>query len=405
MTVDLKLIISELKTEISHLEASPNETTAVSVSSKLQKLCQQLSLSQGQLGEEKQTIDNLKAQIETPGVKGLPQNTEITWLFQTALYLDSHRLDPSQALIEKVRSYHLPLKTIPPKPLKSNALNKEEAEKWISIHPKECQAAMRASLKALSHISQNKLEKALKLTVADFNRLIKAQKNTDYIALVWPHKSQEWMLELALPYLDILPKEILSFGGVEEDQDAPLKAEKEDIPDLDWFLKQKMPLEKIVIFDDGIYSGYQMFGIISLISDTCVNLGLPKPEFFIVCPFVSRKGISTIKELEQAFIKIHFCKAQEIPSFQKQILKQPEGEKLWSDLLAMGLETYNNTEGIGAMWRDGKIPDGNSFPYFIKEGIVTNKEGALLTKADEDGNLQIVRFNLMEETEPPYKRF
>ena len=423
MTTEIDTLVSSLQTEITGLSSSSStEDSIKKIGQHLQDLCSRLATKpdkpENQLSEQTQhTFRALEPSLTTPAnpeIQALAQNHQLTELFQTAVYLSdpSHAPKPPPAVLQAIECYHHPLRIIPPKPLRSNPLNQEQVDLWLAAHPDEkLRVALRAAINAITHISQEEFEIAFTKSIESFNAQIKEDlqgkgkgKNADqhYVALTWPHKSQEWMLEMALPQLAILPREVLNLEKlIEELSGAQSTKESKEFMR---FIESDISLERIVIFDDGIYSGAQIQTIISNFTNICFDLQLPLPKFYIVCPFITAEGHKSTTDFGKLLMRsIIFSNYKTLPSFHQRILQQPDSQNLWKILVHyLGITAHPYLESLSSYYFDHKIPDKtSSMITFFTDSLVRNSKGEIATH--QDG--KPIQFQLIPQTLPPYYLF
>ena len=400
MTSEIDNLISSLQKEISNLSPSPTEDTIKTITQQLQDLCSKLATNQEDLSDQtKHTFHTLKDSLAAstiPSIQALAQSYQLTDLFKTVLYSSkqSQTSQPSPAVLKAIAGYHHPLTITPPKPLQSNSLNEEQVKLWLAAHPEQVRETLKATIKSITHISQSEFEKAFTASVQSFNDRIEKDlkgKGTDqdYVALTWTHKSQEWMLEIALPQLSVLPKEVLNFENLQSE--------------IAYCLENKIPLQKIAIFDDGIYSGSQIQSIIGDITNIYFDLQLPIPKFYIICPFITEEGHKSTEKYQQLLMNsMTFSDYQTIPSFHKEMLKQPNGQKLWKNLIYyLRLNNHPYLECLSPYYFDHKIPDKtSSLISFFADGLVRNIKGEIILQ-----NGQPLQFPLIPRTISPYHIF
>lgn len=176
------------------------------------------------------------------------------------------------------RPYSLPIRVEAPRPFRTNRIDPDSArvQNWISKYPAEAQPVLDKLARNLTHLSQEQFEDAFAGQITQFNdHLAQEGVTRDYVVLGAQHKSNLWMAELAFPGLTHKPKDVRSttLRYIHEEHDlsestmslltAESPAEKSRI------LNEKIPSSKVVLFDDGVYSGAQMSSLInSIIYDT-----------------------------------------------------------------------------------------------------------------------------------------
>jgi len=179
------------------------------------------------------------------------------------------------------------LSIAPPRPKKSNPIQKEKAENWINAHCPSQRETARKFLSVTRHITQEEFENSLKSSVEQFNKWLQNQPSQEYNLLVTPkasYKSNRWVAELALPFLSILPKQVLTYYTL------PDPLEKDSID----FLKSDTA-KIIVFFDDAAYSGLQSSTSIRSIFHNLLHYKIldkySSYQIVLITPFVSTKAL------------------------------------------------------------------------------------------------------------------
>lgn len=209
----------------------------------------------------------------------------------------THVSDENPSLQDRVNSmfWKDQLSINPPRPKTSNSIQKEKAENWINAHCPSQRETARKFLSITRHITQEEFETSLKSSVKQFNKWLKSQPSQDYNLLVTAktsYKSNRWVAEIALPFLSILPKQVLTcdsiFEPLEEDSINFIKSDKTNI---------------IVFFDDASYSGVQSGTVMSTIFLNLVTHQILEKhssyQIVLITPFISTKALWVFHRLFQ----------------------------------------------------------------------------------------------------------
>jgi len=277
-----------------------------------------------------------------------------------------------------------------PLPKLSKGINHSIAARWIDAHPPEYRRALEASIQVIKHISYEEFEREFARSINSFNAKMREEESFEYIALSWQNKSNEWMLKLALPLLNKLPFDVIDFQNIFKQVDI-LQKKYSSFP-------EKL---KIVIFDDGIYSGKQLHEIISLLSRTFKVKGLKIGlDYFVVCPFMTTAGIKNIISKLPHGINVFFSLYREIPGFIQSIIDKfpKEAKEMIKIFKSIAYEKTDPRllEGLGTCFFDHKVPDKLSFPIFLSTGNVTGTNGEILLEGET--------FPFIPTIIPPYKQ-
>lgn len=155
-----------------------------------------------------------------------------------------------------------------PRPVRDNPINQAELKAWIEAHKNpKIQRALTELSSHIRHISQDEFEGSLQTTIQHLNTFLSRQGG-DYVVAVEQGKSNQWVKELAEPFLVPKPKQDISLV-------FPL------------FLKEFMRRQSqepevifpqcVVLFDDAAYSGEQLTRVVRGIM-TSVNAYNQNPQ-------------------------------------------------------------------------------------------------------------------------------
>ncbi len=311
------------------------------------------------------------------------ENARISQLFKEIVQISppTPKNESSQTL-GATGSYAANVPIGPPRPVCSNELDPVMAELWVAAHSSpEAKSAARAALQAIKHISQKEFEETLHSCVLRFNEQL--TPGTEYWTISWANKSNQWAFGLALPHLTTPPSRILERDLAYATLDRSFKLA----------LSHSTP-QALVLFDDGIYSGIQMQGIIGELSQLFLSHNMAVPPIYVVCAYATKVGQEFVQKTRGINVKLII--GQEIPSFWEQILKQKNGNAHWHTIRQMGgVGDVGDIRGVGSYYFDHKVPDYMSFPCFITDGLVRSINGACESK----------RYQIIPATTPPYKKF
>lgn len=218
------------------------------------------------------------------GKYSLVKATEASYRDPSYCYEGGYRFDPeprysSRRLISDVRRKEIqekqdvwsyPLSLSPPMPLVRNCLKKVEIERYLNEVEEDSQTRIMQKLfdNTLT-VSHEQFEAVLEYATEGFNEHLKSLEpgNRDYIiTFPWTTKSERWVAEVALRYLDILPRDVV--------------LQK----DLIQSLKRNPSVRHVVVFDDAAYSCKQRRAhVVNLLEK------LPNINVHSVIPFMAKK--------------------------------------------------------------------------------------------------------------------
>jgi len=328
--------------------------------------------------------------------------------------------------------FTLELNCSPLFPTRSNKLTADQMVNWIAKHPPEARETAKALLDAVEHVSMDTFAEKLANSISALEHVLSDSTPQECVFMAMAGKSNQWLTELALPLMskDTLPSDVIS-----TDYDAYLKKQYESTA-------PKFP-SKIVLLDDGIYSGTQMSSILTLILRSTFlancnhpDLNIPFPDIYVVPVYATASGIAFIEKsfpkdlveilgffLENPGLQdqheafINFCRKSSLnllkgklhilPSEKIQTLAEAISDKnMQARIDAMnfsldhvGAEFGWNAQGVqtrGNVYFDFKIPDSLSFPASLGEGMILSTTGNILLEPPSTDPLIIA-------TVPPYQ--
>lgn len=180
-----------------------------------------------------------------------------------------------------------------------------------------------------------------------------------------PKKSQQWMAELSVPYLDRSPS---SFFEVATDNIFDIRGSQSAL---------KNPVKRFVVFDDAAYSGHQLDTLISGLQQAILPIhGQEKCHLYLVVPFMSPHAVNLLQNNfkrnicifgDKGHLKIHLMTSERPIKAMSDVLTENEMTRLIS--IENGLDTYCNgrTRNKCLSLMEWKVPDNASMPRPLKQ--------------------------------------
>lgn len=309
------------------------------------------------------------------------------------------------------------LRANPRCPERSYPIDQAMAQNWIDAHalidaPKssrEQREMAEAFIDATRHVSHAEFEGALWHSVSQFNRYLENKPSKEYLLVVSEEKkSNRWVAELALKYLDVLPVEVL--------RAPPHWVSEKTWVDVDYV--KKLPAAKHIVFmDDAAYSCSQVkrtvceLGKIDL-QAKCGSGVHPQAR----CSKEERQEMLNAKPTRQISVIVPFMRdpecilmksdvtttCHEIPNIDSAInvftsqklytlkeLLTPEQYRTFIELYRSGRHLAPGDEARVPCYFDHKIADTlSSFPEIYERGEVAQS---------------VDRFPFIDKIAPPYK--
>jgi hypothetical protein len=235
---------------------------------------------------------------------------------------------------------------VPNKP-KNYQLDDNSFENWVQSFPIKSQKALYSLKNKITHISYKNFSLALNKNVEKF----KKNKIKRFITLVEPEKSNQWVAELAHFNLDL---HSTVYGRLGE---CAAQVFCETL-NKGYYSKRKKALQNILLFDDGSFSGTQIYNHMSAIFKTCEQHNI-STTIHVIIPFISQIALKKIKTLKNCNYKIYFHKF--IPTLASAYKEDKKTlEIIVSTLFKKNLQSSEKKKGI--LWFDHKIPNNMSFP-------------------------------------------
>lgn len=322
-------------------------------------------------------------------------------------------------------NYKVHLSEYPQFPVENhNRLDADETLRWINAHPSEMQGYVSELANRVEHISFSEFNQNFNGGINFLNSLTKQDSLNDYMLMVEPGKSNQWMAEIAMSQLSTKPTQIYSLGNKGSNFIN--------------YLNEQRPAERpyypntVVFFDDGIYSGKQMSlfikGVFDAFKEFNANASkenldeIEQPDVVVVAPYATAWGVQNILKVnENESDKIQFCPHNKINTLAETLTPYTADRlnaTLWkndprdTETNAFKFPCQNGVNSRGNIWFDHKIPNWLSFVFALEAGIVTDSDGSLLNGKvsfnqqheptfDAIANQQ---FAPIPSTLPPYKR-
>ena len=334
---------------------------------------------------------------------------------------------------EAMQSYDVKLSPNPLMPVRSNKIDPIRMEEFISLHPPECQNAVRALCTNLRHVSKEEFMEKVQATVQSLNLMLQQKGNPDYLIVAINGKSNGWITQLALPFLNKLPHNIITtnFSSYLE-RELTKKA-----------LDEAYFLPKVIVFlDDGIYSGEQMTKCLNVFMRDLSHYSqnpdndVPLPEFIIAPVFATEFGIRHVQEantvrstlgvlqipeesmshvpsedmqrwrtIERDFASKIFVTRYEPIQTINQVVRDPH---LLQMLTAMYWASDTGESGHecgpksrGNVYFDHKVPDMLSFVEALEKGLIFDQNGQVVLRKSPPNNKEL-SYTIIPRTVTPY---
>lgn len=326
--------------------------------------------------------------------------------------------------MENSQRYKTPISFDPALPLlNNNLLNADQTLKWINAHPRDMQGSIGELAMKVEHISFNEFNENFKVGICSLNALIKHEKVHDYMVMVEPGKSNQWMCEIAYPLLSKTPTQIYSLGKRGINFHTFLADEQ---------AKQTPHYpDTVVFFDDGIYSGKQMSSYVKGVFTAIKNFNqeatkrkedeIEYPQIVIISPYTTEFGEKTLYTVnEENKDKIYLTPHEKIKTLAETLTPYAANQlnqSLWKsdprdNANKFSLPYQRGAESRGNIWFDHKIPNWLSFVHALEYGIVTDTHGNTLN-GDIVKNVENEpvfnafsdqKYSPIPATTPPYKK-
>lgn len=302
--------------------------------------------------------------------------------------LTLNQLQDNNEILQKKLIYSVAIGNNPKIPVEGhNRLNPNEVQRWISAHPRELQTSVAELSSRVEHISFPTFLSHFQEGVDLLNDWFQKERIDDYMIMVEPGKSNQWMAEIAFPQLQKKPNEVYSLGKKGSHYEEYLQ--KELATDIPYFPST------IVYFDDGIYSGKQMSNFIKGVLEATkkVNQELAAkgkdliqiPQVIVIAPYATENGVQLIYKTNGDFESPIFFSPHEriktvaevISSTALHILNNSIWKEDPRDLINGEFlhEFRRGGHTRGNIWFDHKIPNWLSFVQPLEFGIVSGLDG------------------------------
>jgi len=300
----------------------------------------------------------------------------------------------------------------PPLPNSSAKIDPQVTKKYIESKGRGEQERLDLAtkvVKAIRHISFDKFEKGLRVSIESFNeKMMSLPKQDRNYVLVLPgyfkNKSYSWVASLALKYLAVFPKAVVTTKMLEE------HLEENKDKSYSWFDKLYQSIfsnagvtNHFLFMDDASYSGEQLIGFFQDLLNV-PGWNSNSNHLHIVLPFMSTRSMNVVNSYNNTFnFTLH--KNQLIPpAIDGYFLNSSNWEALFTKgFLAGG----NRPEKMTLTYFDHKRPDSLSCPINIFDGFLPvesdfDKNNYDPTKYWDMGDNQFFQY-LVPQVFPPYK--
>jgi hypothetical protein len=267
----------------------------------------------------------------------------------------------------------------------------EIAGLWIEQHEEEYHEALLALVSKVKRISFSEFITTLRASIESFNRESSVWKDLTYTVLVQSGKSNQWVAELAMAYLSIKPECFLDLGI----KDA--KAFISYLDELETLNKRNKRIqypEKIVLFDDGSYSGKQMCDHVNALFSKFFSLkehaSVKIPTCYIVIPFMTKYAEEKLEELAKRYKHVFIAAHVIIPSVEDAIGDKTLSDRL-NELFWKNFERDGSAATRGIYYFDHKIPNSVSFVEALSTGSIHYSSGSTSSSKVMEGESKAVR--------------
>lgn len=289
--------------------------------------------------------------------------------------IEEYRLNSQEEIQSHVEAYELPLKSDTSHQLTArNALNSEEIEKYISEY--SVSDFGKRFCDSIQMIPMRDLSVGIISCVNTLNQLLDFDR--PYAVGIRANKSQTWVAELALPFLQKMPSSTFVIGV-----DSWAGSKSESLPN---------NIQQFVVFDDASYSGSQLqTTIVELKKRIYERFGYERCHVYLVVPFATNNALNFLQKSQYIFdapgnLEITFITTNRKIKTIRELFSE--------NMLKILYDCVNN----------------RSFKYVIKELYNENNRDKTLTHcdwklADNHSTWQYIinRGLVKKEVLPPYK--
>jgi len=166
------------------------------------------------------------------------------------------------------------------------------AKNWVLAHEEIFQPALTELVAKVKRIPFHAFKAELLKSIETFNQEILKEVDHTYTVLVEKGKSNLWVAEVAFPYIKGEPNAFLKLGE---------KLARDFIPYLNVVSSDKalkFP-RNIILFDDGSYSGKQIYGHVKAIFDQYALCKMKMPKCFVVIPYMTEHAQSLLLDMQK----------------------------------------------------------------------------------------------------------
>jgi len=252
-----------------------------------------------------------------------------------------------------------------PKLPSSQHLDEAAFKKWVTAHPKKYQTDLESLKGKIRHITFKEFNSGLAKAAQNLKKVIGDQR---FYGLVEPGKSNQWVAELAHFKHDLKASKYIRLG--EENAQVFKAIVKEKLKTPKGKKQAKGVSYNIVLYDDGSFSGTQMYNHVSKISHLFSKHDL-KYFIHVLVPYITNHARKKISQINTNSISLY--SAGNIPTLAESFPKESALDSV-TEVLCRGEQ---NKEGrlmrareIGMVWWDHKVPNSKSFPDSLARGLV-----------------------------------
>jgi hypothetical protein len=325
---------------------------------------------------------------------------------------------------EIAKGFFTKLESKVPIPSKPRELKRKIVDAWIEAQPESMRPAFKDLIQNVERVSFDTFYDNFLHVVSYVNEKIeKGEIDGTYIVLlVEPRKSNKWLAELALPFLNILPNDVASLGKKGKDYNSYLNQLEAD---------HKTFPKSLIFFDDGIYSGKQMSTFVNSVFESSnkyneerASKGLepiPIPHVTVACPYMTKYGEKKILDDNKKWSDyLDLSPHQEIHTLDEVLgekSKQVLSDSIWksdprNEDGSFKENSKSGPKSRGNIWFDHKVPNYMSFVDAIEFGVVYDESGDIINGKfieDEQGERIFILdsgkqfFDMLPQYPPPYK--
>lgn len=325
-------------------------------------------------------------------------------------------------------NYQVPLNRIPAEPNSAEidrwlegkeSVVKSEVDKWVNAHHEYYRPALSALAEKIQRVTHSQFSHHLGLAVKNFNEQLEAVEDKRYAVLVQRNKSNQWVTELALKYLQHQPTQSLPLGE---------KQARDYCSYIDRIGRSGEVIKRIVLIDDASYSGTQLTEHVKAIFEKFKELGWETPTVHVIVPFATQYAVNRLQAVSDSVSTDELTDSESLDEEEKGEVASSErkesepnaqlesklklslsakianvAKSLSEDHVARLSELYNWSDdpiekrGRGLIYFDHKIPNDMSFVEPFGTGSVYPGKG------EHQISKHKVKYINLPPIHPPYK--